>query len=91
MESYEQRKVFGIMSKSKSMHPLTKRHKIINVKKASQPLEKGRLIYPTHLRALFFSIRLSRQASTPSLRGPATGITQRDRASDRVRFVLAIK
>ena len=41
-------------------------------KKGSQQLGKGRRIKPKRLRTLFFSIQFFSQASTPSLRGPAT-------------------
>ena len=46
----------------------------MNVRKGVQAPWKGRLIYPKRLRALFFSIPSSSQASTPSLRGPANDL-----------------
>ena len=46
----------------------------MNVRKGVPAPWKGRLIYPKRLRALFFSIPSSSQASTPFLRGPANDL-----------------
>ena len=76
MKSYEKFNFFGFVSKFKSIKPLAKRHKIMNLRKGVLDPRKGKTYIPEAL-VRFFLTTSSRQATTPSLQGPGLNYTTR--------------